>query len=151
MSESTVPPVTDAAVEAARRILGMPEDARPQVLLALATAAPHMVPPPQLPTTPGALIIAKLPFGERVLRLDKQGDLLALDGVTEYDAADLVGWKPAQVVPADEHGPVAVLRQAFEDLTTAAGGSLPDARLLAEDVALRIGVVLDRLDGGEPS
>lgn len=151
MAESTVPPVTDAAIDAALQwARTAPAVARrDHFRMLLEAAAPHMVPPPELPTEAGQLVISapgKL-LAEVPLRLGRDGYWHTLDGSTSYMGSDVEGngWTLARVVPDDEHGPVAVLRQVAERLTSRP--SIKDVDDLIAEAQIVIGVCLERLDG----
>lgn len=147
MTEPTVPPVTDAAIEAAASVLGVVRAVnRDYLRIALEAAAPHMVPAPALPTEPGQLVIAATggPVQrEMTLCLGPTGYWRPLDGSEHFLPSSIGDWTPARVVPNDEHGPVAVLRRVAEllgDTATAPTG-------IRDELLIVIGVCLERVDG----
>jgi hypothetical protein len=164
MAEPTVPPVTDAAVDAALQWARTAPTVsrRDHFRRMLEAAAPHMVPAPALPTEPGAVVLASRirghVFDPAVLAVRApDGHMgtwmtpgIRLPGPGHgaptmwFHVPDITEWTPASVVPDDEHGPVAVLRHLAEQLKDRSREDLQDA---VNDALIVIGACLDRLDG----
>lgn len=158
MADPTVPPVTDAAIEAAMVVVHDVLDADVYVTKAeiarriLEVAAPHMVPPPALPTEPGSVVLVAMLDGVRedppAIATRLYSDLgiwqvYRAGGVPEqYAAEDITEWIPAQVVPADDSGPIAALRQIadlLDDSETEDDEAVERAHALAVAALKRLG------------
>lgn len=153
------PPVTDAAIDAAAGAFTNPERvlaSRAAIRRALEAAAPHMVPPPELPTEPGSVVLASRAGGREfdppvVAVLSDDRDALPWwvpFGNHDQAPEEITEWIPARVVPDDEHGPVAVLRRTQAGLRRTAeqfAGTQTWADI--EDLLIVIGVCLERVDG----
>lgn len=149
--------VTEAAVDAAAKVLGYPREmtagARATVRHALeAAAAAEVNGPWGLPAKPGGVVLARQVNDETydppvpvVRMLANEADepwVVPTDGYYKWAAdVDIIDWVPARIVPDDGDGPVQVLRRAAEMLRNRP--STGDLRV----VLARIRVCLERLDG----